>query len=490
MADNMYVPQVDYTSRDYMSISDDMKSLIVNFAPQWTSRDPSDFGIVLVELFAYMGDLLNYYIDRAANESFISTATQRDTVLQLAQLLNYTPNDVSPATGAVTFTYQDTSGSLTIPAGTTVATTSDSAGYQVAFTTDAAVTINTSTTTGSVGITQGVKTSEIIGTSDGTIFQSFAISQPSVVTNGSDLVITVGSAVYQKVPFIIDYADDAVYATYTDGNGITYIEFGDGVSGKVPPAGAKITASYRYLDTPGSLGNVSAGTITDVVDTPDGTVINNATVTNAAATSGGADAESTDSIRINAPMSLRSLNRAVSLSDYAQLAIQVSGVAKAAAASAVFSNVTVYIAASGGTAASTTLKTNVSNYLSTRVPPNTSITVLDYTPVYPYITVTVSVLPQYDASLVKAAVLSQLYSLLSFDNVIFNDLITQGNILTACQSVTGVAAVTINNCEKLYVLSNSPTLAGTISDISCNLDEVPLFDTAYSYLTVNTSGGF
>ena len=70
MADNLYVPQVDYTSRDFLSISSDMKALIANFAPQWTSRDSSDFGIVLIELFSYMGDLLNYSIDRAANESF------------------------------------------------------------------------------------------------------------------------------------------------------------------------------------------------------------------------------------------------------------------------------------------------------------------------------------------------------------------------------------------------------------------------------------
>ena len=81
-----YVPQIDYTSRDFSAIKQDMIDLIPNFVPQWISRDPSDFGIALIELFSYMGDLINYYIDRSANESFITTASQRESVLQLRRI--------------------------------------------------------------------------------------------------------------------------------------------------------------------------------------------------------------------------------------------------------------------------------------------------------------------------------------------------------------------------------------------------------------------
>ena len=54
MAEINYVPQVDYTSKDYAAIRDDMISRISDFLPEWTSRDPADFGIVLIELFSYM----------------------------------------------------------------------------------------------------------------------------------------------------------------------------------------------------------------------------------------------------------------------------------------------------------------------------------------------------------------------------------------------------------------------------------------------------
>ena len=103
MADINYVPQVDYTSKDYASIKEDMVSLIPNYLPAWTNRDTADFGITLVELFAYMGDVLNYYIDRSANEAFISTASQRDSVLQIARLLGYSPSKAVAATVTLTF---------------------------------------------------------------------------------------------------------------------------------------------------------------------------------------------------------------------------------------------------------------------------------------------------------------------------------------------------------------------------------------------------
>jgi hypothetical protein len=89
----LVTPPVDYTSRDYQSIVNDLVNLIPSYLPEWTDRSPGDFGIVLLELFAYMGDILNYYSDRIANESFISTAQQRQSVLNLANLLDYTPHN-------------------------------------------------------------------------------------------------------------------------------------------------------------------------------------------------------------------------------------------------------------------------------------------------------------------------------------------------------------------------------------------------------------
>ena len=111
---NIVVPPVDYTSRDYASILNDLVTLIPSYLPEWTDRSPGDFGIVLLELFAYMGDILNYYSDRIANEAFISTAQQRQSVLNLATLLDYTAHNNVSATTTLQFTIGSPSGPVLI----------------------------------------------------------------------------------------------------------------------------------------------------------------------------------------------------------------------------------------------------------------------------------------------------------------------------------------------------------------------------------------
>jgi hypothetical protein len=66
---------VDYTGRDYYSLREALIARIQDRIPEWTASDPADFGVALVEAFAYLGDMVSYYIDRTANESFIKTFT-------------------------------------------------------------------------------------------------------------------------------------------------------------------------------------------------------------------------------------------------------------------------------------------------------------------------------------------------------------------------------------------------------------------------------
>ena len=40
--------------------------------PEWTDRSPADLGMLLVDLFAYMGDIVVYYQDRIASEMFLA----------------------------------------------------------------------------------------------------------------------------------------------------------------------------------------------------------------------------------------------------------------------------------------------------------------------------------------------------------------------------------------------------------------------------------
>ena len=452
---NNFIPQVDYTSRDYDSIRQDIIDLIPEFAPEWTNRDPADFGMTILESFAYIGDLLNYYIDRAANEAFISTASQRESVLQLARLLSYRPTDTTAS--KVTLTFKNSTASpITVPAGTQTSTTSVISGNttRVVFETNSATTVpaKVGAVDGSstVSATQGETIySELIGTSNGRVNQVYQLSQSPVI-NGSATIL-VGGVAYTEVPYIIDYQGyDPVFTTLTNASGITFIVFGDGVSGRIPPSNDQIVATYRVGG--GSIGNVAANTI-KVIETnavAGLSVLNQyISATDDGSATGGADAESTDSIRVNAPLSLRSLNRAVSLSDYSSLALQVSGVAKATSLADVYTSVTIFAAPYGDRGVQTdnvtpttvfnNLSTAIQTYLVDKIPANTTVTIQPpaYVPVN--ISAIITVLPQYKQTAVETAVESILNELLDFDNVIFADRITLQDVIGVISSVPGVA---------------------------------------------------
>jgi hypothetical protein len=95
---------IDYTGRDYYVLREQLIARVKDRVPDWTGNSSSDFGLALIESFAYMGDLLNYYIDRVANESYILTATQRDTLLNLSKMYGYSPANYTSAIVDIDFT--------------------------------------------------------------------------------------------------------------------------------------------------------------------------------------------------------------------------------------------------------------------------------------------------------------------------------------------------------------------------------------------------
>lgn len=446
-----YVPQIDYTSRDYTSIREDLISLIPNFAPNWTNRDPADFGITILEAFAYMGDQLNYYIDRAANESFITTASQRDSVLQLARLLGYqaTNNTASK----VTLTFQNsTASSITVPALTQVATSNitSSTSTQVVFETASSVTVSANSSTTVVANQGTTVASEVIGTSNGESSQVFKLAKNPVIQ--SSVTLSVNSVTYTQVPYLIDYQNyDPVFSTYTNSDGVTYVLFGDNVSGRIPPVNAQITATYRIGG--GEVGNVGVNTIKFILTNgASGLSVLNQYINaaNTGVASGGGNLESTDAIRVNAPLSVRTLERAVSLSDYANLCIK-GGAAKAVAIADVYTSVTVYFAPFGDkgvtndgvtpSAVFNSTVTSLTSYLNNKIPANTTITFQPPSYINVIIDGDITVLPQYKQSLVLSEVTSKLDTLFQFDNVMFADRISINDITSAINSVPGVAFV-------------------------------------------------
>src|SRR5579859_7067306 len=92
------------------------------------TRSDDDFSIALLDASAVMLDILTFYQERLANESYLRTATQLDSLTQLSRLIGYHPSPGVSAATWLAFTLKSATGlpanpgtsAITIPAGTQV----------------------------------------------------------------------------------------------------------------------------------------------------------------------------------------------------------------------------------------------------------------------------------------------------------------------------------------------------------------------------------
>lgn len=493
---------VDYTSRDYYSLREQLIARIQDRIPNWTANDPADFGVALVEAFAYLGDLIAFYIDRSANESFIDTATQRDSLLNIAQTYGYMPSGYRQA--SVTITFSNSSASdVTLPEGTVVSAqiTVGDVTSTVYFTTvaDAIVPAAVGESAGTYDVlalegrpvtlvAYGTNTyGELIGTSDGSPNQSFELGETPVVDGSIELYIQDGDlySKWTQVQHIIDYGPtDLVFTVTSNKDNIVSVNFGDGVSGVIPTQYSEIRTKYTVGG--GNIGNISALTLDTLESVPGlsesqvAALQASITVENALAALGGSDPESDAQIRISAPASLRALNRAVSLKDYSDLALSVSGVGKANATAAVWSSVTVYVAPSrtaldtdiapgldemgDPTLEMTTLQSNVTDFFQDKILIGSSLTVQPPTYIDCVIEVQYAKLAQYTTAEVETAIKQTIVTAYGYNGMNFEDTIYPQDIEYVLQQTRGVKTAKILALHREGG-SGLNTLTGTAEEI-------------------------
>ena len=103
MSINSKKPAIDYTSRDFNSIRDDLISYAKRYYPdQVKDFSQPSFGALLIDTVAYVGDILSFYLDYQANESFMSTAIEYNNVVKLARTLGYKLQTNPSSYGTVT----------------------------------------------------------------------------------------------------------------------------------------------------------------------------------------------------------------------------------------------------------------------------------------------------------------------------------------------------------------------------------------------------
>jgi len=128
----MALPTPKLDDRTYQDIVNQAKSLIPRYTPEWTDHNLSDPGVTLIELFAWMMEMMLYRLNKTPDKNYI----------KFMDLIGMRLIPPTPANADVTFWLSAPQpNSVTIPAGTQVATVRTETEEAIIFTTDNPMTI-------------------------------------------------------------------------------------------------------------------------------------------------------------------------------------------------------------------------------------------------------------------------------------------------------------------------------------------------------------
>lgn len=283
---------------------------------------------VLLDLLAYNTYYNSFYLNMIVNETFLATAQKRNSVVNLARSLNYTPRSTTSATiaGTALLSVTGSPSVITIPAYTTFSGSIDSITYT--FNTIESIAVSPSSGIYSTDLTlkegRFITQRYVVNSSDSD--QRFLITNPGIDT--STLTVIVQNSVADTTQYNHIKVKDFVQVTSS--SKVYFIEevedqqyeifFGDGVLGSALVNGNVVI--LQYLVSSGEAGNdIQALTFTGSVENVTGI-----TFTEDEPSSGGANRENISKIKFNAPKAYQAQNRVVTVEDYKSLILQQNNV--------------------------------------------------------------------------------------------------------------------------------------------------------------------
>ena len=432
---------IAYTNKDYESLRRELLGRVPQLTDRWTDFNASDLGVVLLELFCGVGDMLAYYLDAQAAEAFLPTARQRQNVIQLCKLIGYRLDAPVAATTTLRFSVAaPLEGDLVIPARTTASARLDDG--DVDFETVEDAILPRGQLSVDANARQGRRKVETF-TGTGEPNRSFPLTGKEIA-QGS-LRVLIGEQAWREVHhFQESGGEDEHFQVETDGLDRTRMLFGDGVRGAVPAAGTAIRV--EYLETLGAGGNLGAQVVTDLKSSIhlDREPIA-LTVTNPTPSTGGADRENLEHARHQAPAEVRSLWKALTKDDYKALAEGYPGVAKAQVldvndcGNIRYYQVNLAIAPRGGGPPSALLKRDLASFLESRKVITIEINLFE--PVYRAVSIDADIhaFAGEDLDLVRRRIAQALADYFNFERMDFGRLVPSSDLIALLDGVRGVS---------------------------------------------------
>ncbi len=507
-------PVIDYTNKDFTSLRTALFELARIRLPEWTDRSPADLGMLLIDQLCYVADVVLYYQDRLANESYLHTAVERRSVINHLRLIGYELSPAQPASCSLDLLFEapqsGESPEIVIESGTQFSSTGGQ-DAQIFEYLGPDLTVNLDSDqvekmTSGLRLFSGLpvrnsrrvppkdkdpaKEFTVIGSSTGEPNQRFPLALQPVILDS--LVVQVdegaGGVTWTRRESLLHMvtADGQVphsgglnreYYVQFDANDVAWVIFGDGLYGRRPPSGINnIRVSYHIGG--GAAGNVPANTITDTVKP----LKKLKSVRNPFGAGGGTDRESIESAVRFGPLYFRSGQRAVALDDYAVLAHRAGGVAKVRAFLFSWNQIDLYIAPEGETVMPVPeeLRRRLLAFFEDRRMAGMTVRICDAVAIPIAIKLEVVVQPIYRADDVRALIDQAVRKWLALPQVDFGQTLYLSDLYATVEAVPGVRAVTVTRFRRVSAapraaLADPPPSFGSdelLSQLSAKLGPV------------------
>jgi hypothetical protein len=283
---------------------------------------------VLLDLLAYNTYHNSFYLNMVAAESFLATAQKRNSVVNLAKSLNYTPRSTTSASisGTVTLTVSGAPASILIPAYTEFSGTIDGKTYTFSNVTSKIIYNSSGVYSGTITLREGelITTRYTVSTSGSD--QRFLI--PNSNADTTTLTVSVLNSSSDSTTRLFVPSDNLVEITPTTRvyyleeveDGQYEVKFGDDTFGVELDVGNIVVLEYLASNGTGA-NDVQSLTYVDS--------ITNVTAVQFVATdpaTGGNSRETINQIKFNAPKAYEAQNRVVTAEDYKALMLKQASV--------------------------------------------------------------------------------------------------------------------------------------------------------------------
>jgi Baseplate J-like protein len=348
----MSLPSPNLDDRDFNQLLGECRLQIKRSCPEWTDLSPGDPGMMLLELFAHLTEIMIYRLNRLPDKAYV----------EFLRLLGV--KILPPVAASVSLKFSISSPQaqpVLIPRGTRVTIARAEAGVQPPlFTTAQAATVEPGETeTMVLAYHCELVEAELAGKGTGLAGLSVTAQRPPIVaplSNGLDLVVgveAIASELDARAPAVLyngkafriwreveSFTDaspkDLVYVADRTTGAITFapamyrkenehtLEGQPSALAAIPPAGREIRLWYCHGGGPG--GNVAANTLSTLRYPLAGVQVSNPD-----AATGGRAAETLENALLRGPQDLHSLERAVTARDFELIALRSGSVARARA---------------------------------------------------------------------------------------------------------------------------------------------------------------